>query len=80
MVPVLRRTPINLASNKQIGLELNANFTQSKNWRLNGSLNFYESETLGEYMGIVYDSKNLTWSGRLSNNLKLFSSVVSKIW
>ena len=75
LVPVLRRTPINLASNKQIGLELNANFTQSKNWRLNGSLNFYESETLGEYMGIVYDSKNLTWSGRLSNNLKLFSSV-----
>ena len=74
-VPVLRRTPINLASNKQIGLELNANFNQSKNWRLNGSLNFYESETLGEYMGIVYDSKNLTWSGRLSNNLKLFSSV-----
>ncbi len=75
LVPVLRRTPINLASNKQIGLELNANFNQSKNWRLNGSLNFYESETLGEYMGIVYDSKNLTWSGRLSNNLKLFSSV-----
>ena len=75
LVPVLRRTPINLASNKQIGLELNANFTQSKNWRLNGSLNFYESETLGEYMGITYDSKNLTWSGRLSNNLKLFSSV-----
>ena len=75
LVPVLRRTPINLASNKQIGLELNANFTQSKNWRLNGSLNFYQSETLGEYMGIVYDSKNLTWSGRLSNNLKLFSSV-----
>ncbi|MDA9865895.1 TonB-dependent receptor [Flavobacteriaceae bacterium] len=75
LVPVLRRTPINLASNKQIGLELNANFTQSKNWRFNGSLNFYESETLGEYMGITYDSKNLTWSGRLSNNLKLFSSV-----
>ena len=75
LVPVLRRTPINLASNKQIGLELNANFNQSKNWRLNGSLNFYESETLGEYMGIVYDSKNLTWSGRISNNLKLFSSV-----
>jgi hypothetical protein len=75
LVPVLRRTPINLASNKQIGLELNANFNKSKNWRLNGSLNFYESETLGEYMGIVYDSKNLTWSGRISNNLKLFSSV-----
>ena len=75
LVPVLRRTPINLASNKQIGLEINANFTQSKNWRLNGSLNFYESETIGEYMGVVYDSKNLTWSGRLSNNLKLFSSI-----
>ena len=28
LVPVLRRTPINLASNKQIGVEFSANFSQ----------------------------------------------------
>ena len=75
LVPVLRRTPINLASNKQIGVEFSANFSQSKKWRLRGSFNFYESETIGEYKGIVYDSKNLSWSGRLNNYLNLFSSI-----
>ena len=75
LVPVLRRTPINLASNERIGLEFNANFSQSKTWRLRGSLNLFDSKTIGEYNGIVYDSKNLSWSGRLNNYLKLFSSV-----
>ncbi len=74
LVPVLRRTPINLASNERIGLEFNANFSQSKTWRLRGSLNLFDSKTIGEYNGIVYDSKNLSWSGRLNNYLKLFSS------
>ena len=75
LVPVLRRTPVNLSSNKQIGVEFSANFSQSKKWRLRGNVNFYESETIGEYKGIVYDSKNLSWSGRINNYLNLFSSI-----
>ena len=75
LVPVLRRTPINLASNERIGLEFNVNFSQSKTWRLRGSFNLFDSKTVGEYNGIVYDSKNLSWSGRLNNYLKLFSSI-----
>ena len=75
LVPVLRRTPINLASNERIGLEFNANYSQSKTWRLRGSLNLFDSKTIGEYNGIVYDSKNLSWSGRINNYLKLFSSI-----
>ena len=75
LVPVLRRTPINLASNERIGLEFNANYSQSKTWRLRGSLNLFDSKTIGEYNGIVYDSKNLSWSGRLNNYLKLFSNI-----
>jgi hypothetical protein len=75
LVPVLRRTPINLSGNKQIGVEFSANFSQSKNWRLRGNINFYESETIGEYKGIVYDSKNLSLSGGINNYLNLFSSI-----
>ena len=75
LVPVLRRTPINLASNERIGLEFNVNYSQSKTWRLRGSFNLFDSKTVGEYNGIVYDSKNLSWSGRLNNYLKLFSSI-----
>jgi hypothetical protein len=75
LVPILRRTPINLASNKQLGIEFSANFSQSKKWRLRGNFNFYESETIGEYKGVVYDSKNLSWSGGINNYLNLFSSL-----
>ena len=74
LVPVLRRTPINLSSNERIGIEFNANFRQSKKWRIRGSLNFYDSKTIGNYKGVVYDSKNYSWSGRLNNYLRLFSS------
>lgn len=75
LVPVIRRTPINLASNSQTGIEFNVNYTKSKLWRVRGNINFFESNLKGEYNGVVYDSKNFSWSGRLNNYLKIFSSV-----
>ena len=75
LVPVIRRTPINLASNSQTGVEFNVNYTKSKLWRVRGNINFFESNLKGKYNGIVYDSKNFSWSGRLNNYLKIFSSV-----
>ena len=75
LVPVIRRTPINLASNSQTGVEFNVNYTQSKLWRVRGNINFFESDLKGEYNGVVYDSKNFSWSGGLNNYLKIFSSV-----
>tara|TARA_B100000902_G_scaffold337961_1_gene339216 strand:+ start:5836 stop:8268 length:2433 start_codon:yes stop_codon:yes gene_type:complete len=75
LVPVIRRSPINLSTQKEIGIEFNTNYTHSKNWRIGGNINFYQSEIIGSYNGIVYDSKNLIWSGRLNNYLKLFSSI-----
>ena len=75
LVPVIRRSPINLSSQEEIGIEFNTNYTHSKNWRIGGNLNFYQSEIIGNYNGVIYDSKNLIWSGRLNNYLKLFSSV-----
>ena len=75
LVPVIRRTPINLASNSQTGIEFNVNYTKSKLWRVRGNINFFESNLKGEYNGVIYDSKNFSWSGRLNNYLKIFSSV-----
>ena len=75
LVPVIRRTPINLASNSQTGVEFNVNYTKSKLWRVRGNINFFESNLKGEYNGVIYDSKNFSWSGRLNNYLKIFSSV-----
>ncbi len=75
LIPVIRRTPINLASNTQLGIEFNINYTKSNLWRIRGNLNFFESDLEGEYNGVVYDSKNLSWSGGLNNYFKIFSSV-----
>ena len=75
LVPVIRRTPINLASNSQTGVEFNVNYTKSKLWRVRGNINLFESDLKGEYNGVVYDSKNFSWSGGLNNYLKIFSSV-----
>ncbi len=75
LVPVIRRGPINLSTQKEIGIEFNTNYSHSRNWRIGGNINFYQSEVIGDYKGIVYDSKNLVWTGRLNNYLKLFSSV-----
>ena len=75
LVPVIRRSPINLSSQEEIGIEFNTNYTQSKNWRIGGNINFYQSEVIGTYNNIVYDSKNLIWTARLNNYLKLFSSI-----
>ena len=62
LVPVIRRTPINLASNSQTGVEFNVNYTKSKLWRVRGNINLFESDLKGEYNGVVYDSKNFSWS------------------
>ena len=75
LVPVIRRTPINLASNSQLGIEFSVNYSQSKLWRIRGNFNFFESDLKGDYNGVVYDSKNLSWSGGLNNYIKLFSSI-----
>ena len=75
LVPVIRRTPINLASNSQLGIEFSVNYSQSRLWRIRGNFNFFESDLKGDYNGVVYDSKNLSWSGGLNNYLKLFSSL-----
>ena len=75
LVPVIRRSPINLSSQEEIGIEFNTNYSHSKNWRIGGNINFYQSNVVGSYNEIVYDSKNLIWSGRLNNYLKIFSSI-----
>ncbi len=75
LVPVIRRSPVNLSSQEEIGIEFNTNYSHSKNWRIGGNINFYQSEIIGNYNGIIYDSKNLIWTGRLNNYLKLFSTI-----
>ena len=70
-IPVLNRTPINLASNDRIGLEGTLTYSPSKKWRINANLNIFNSETTGEFEGIDFGASNFTWTARLNNKYTL---------
>ena len=74
-VPVIRRSPINLSNREEIGVEFNTSYSHSRDWRISGNINLYQSEIIGTNNEIVYDSKNFIWSGRVNNYLKIFSNI-----
>lgn len=67
LVPIIKRQPINLASRNSFGIEINASSSVTKNWRVNGNLNFFRSDLRGSYNEVVYDKKDVNFSGRFSN-------------
>ena len=38
-------------------------------------MSIFESNLKGKYNDIVYDSKNISWSGGLNNYLNIFSGI-----
>ncbi len=70
-IPVLNRTPINLARNDRIGAEATLTYSPSKRWRINANVNVFNSETVGEFEGIDFGATNFTWTARLNNKYTL---------
>lgn len=70
-IPIIRRTPINLSSDDRFGWEFSLNYIPIKNWRLNGSFNYYGSNLEGEYEGIDYGSSYNSWFARFSAKIPL---------
>ena len=74
-IPIIRLTPINLSTDDRYGTEFSATYTPKKNWRFNGSFNFYNSTIDGEYEGIDYGSSYNSWFARLSSKLMLPAEI-----
>ncbi|MDN3643460.1 TonB-dependent receptor [Lutimonas halocynthiae] len=74
-IPIIRLTPINLSTDDRYGTEFSASYTPKKNWRFNGSFNFYNSTIDGEYEGIDYGSSFNSWFARLSSKLTLPADI-----
>lgn len=70
-VPVIRRYPINLASNDRYGFEFTVTYRPSKKWNINGNFNVFQSVTRGDYNDINYDAENVSWFIRLNNKYTL---------
>ena len=70
-VPVIRRTPINLASNDRYGFEFTLTYSPSRKWRVNGNFNLFRSVTKGDFEGENFDADNTSWFIRLNNKVTL---------
>ena len=74
-VPVVRRTPINLATNDRYGFEFTLTLKPSNKWNINGNFNFFKSVTKGEYEETDFGADNLSWFIRLNNKYTLPGKV-----
>lgn len=75
LVEILRRGPINLATNDRYGFEFTLTYRPSRKWNLNGNFNIFQSQTRGEHNGINYDADNVSWFIRLNNKLTLPGNI-----
>ncbi|WP_282043022.1 TonB-dependent receptor domain-containing protein [Winogradskyella flava] len=75
LVPVIRRTPINLATNDRFGLEFTLTYRPTKKWNLNGNFNLFNSVTRGDFEGQNFDADNLSWFVRLNNKYTLPGNI-----
>ena len=74
-IQLVRTIPINLASNKRIGAEAGILYNPAKWLRLNGSFNFFQFDTEGDYNGVDYSAKNTSWFGRFSSKVSLPAKI-----
>ena len=74
-IEVIRRTPINLATNDRFGFEFTSSYGPSKKWFINANFNLFQSEIKGFYNNEDLGSKNVSWFARLSNKYTLPGKV-----
>ncbi len=74
-IEIIRTIPINLSTNQRIGAEAGLLYNPARWLRLNGSFNFFQFDTDGEYNGINYGAKNTSWFGRFSSQITLPAKI-----
>ena len=68
---IIRTIPINLATNTRIGAEAGVLYNPAKWLRLNGSFNFFQFDTEGDYNGVDYSATNTSYFARFSSKVSL---------
>jgi hypothetical protein len=71
VVPVIRRFPINLATEDRFGFEFTLTYRPTQKWNVNGNFNLFQQQTRGDYNGTSFDADNLSWFVRLNNKYTL---------
>jgi len=74
-IPVIRRSPINLATNDRFGFEFTLTYRPSQKWNLNGNFNLFQSKTSGSFNGVDYGAENVSWFARINNKYTLPGNI-----
>jgi outer membrane receptor protein involved in Fe transport len=74
-VPVIKRSPINLATNNRYGFEFTLTYRPTKKWNMNGNFNVFRSVTEGFYEGTDFGAENTSWFIRLNNKYTLPGNI-----
>ncbi|MFD1096055.1 TonB-dependent receptor domain-containing protein [Salegentibacter chungangensis] len=72
---IIRTIPVNLSSNDRTGAELGVLYNPAKWLRLNGSFNFFQFKTSGEFDGVDYSAENTSWFARFSSKVSLPAKI-----
>lgn len=71
LVPIIKRTPINLATNDRYGGEITVTYRPNRKWFINGNVNMFQAITRGDFEGQSFDAENFSWFVRLNNKYTL---------
>ena len=63
---MIKRTPINLATNDRYGGEITVTFRPNRKFNVNANFNLFQSITRGDFEGQNFDAENLSWFARLN--------------
>ena len=74
-VPVIKRGPINLATNDRYGGEVTVTYRPSRKFNLNANFNLFQSVTKGTFENQVFDAENLSWFARLNAKYTLPANI-----
>lgn len=74
-IEIIRTIPVNLSTNIRAGGELGLMYNPTKWLRLNGGFNIFQNEVIGEFNGVDYGAKNLSWFSRFSSKVSLPAKI-----
>ena len=75
-LPIIKRTPINLATEDRYGFEFTLTYNPSRKWRINGNFNFFQNEIKGTTPnGLSLDNTNNSWFARINNKYTLPGNI-----
>jgi outer membrane receptor protein involved in Fe transport len=74
-VPVIKRTPVNLATNDRYGGEITATYRPNRKFNVNANFNIFQSITKGDFEGQNFDAENLSWFARVNAKYTLPGNI-----